>query len=189
VQWTAAATDSAELSLPAGTVGSSTVRQVEGTVVMAGETLVTVVGNLTADPELRYTNSGIPVVGFTIASTPRTFDRERSEFVDGEPLFLRCSLWRQAAENAAQSLQRGMRVIVNGRLKQRTFDDKEGQRRTVVEVDAEEVAASLTYAKAAVTKVTRSADDAPPRQGQAPAAESGPAGQAQAPAGGEPHPF
>ncbi|MET8413158.1 single-stranded DNA-binding protein [Streptomyces sp. NPDC005195] len=156
---------------------------------MAGEMLVTVVGNLTADPELRYTNSGIPVVGFTIASTPRTFDRERSEFVDGEPLFLRCSLWRQAAENAAQSLQRGMRVIVNGRLKQRTFDDKEGQRRTVVEVDAEEVAASLTYAKAAVTKVTRSADDAPPRQGQAPAAESRHAGQAQAPAGGEPHPF
>ncbi|WP_406434647.1 single-stranded DNA-binding protein [Streptomyces sp. NBC_01594] len=156
---------------------------------MAGETLVTVVGNLTADPELRYTNSGIPVVGFTIASTSRTFDRERSEFVDGEPLFLRCSLWRQAAENAAQSLQRGMRVIVNGRLKQRTFDDKEGQRRTVVEVDAEEVAASLTYAKAAVTKVTRSAGGAPPRQGQAPAAESRPAGQAQAPAGGEPHPF
>ncbi|WP_411087890.1 single-stranded DNA-binding protein [Streptomyces sp. 061-3] len=87
---------------------------------------------------------GIPVVGFTIASTPRTFDRERTEFVDGEPLFLRCSLWRQAAENAAQSLQRGMRVIVNGRLKQRTCDDKESQRRTVVEVDAEEVAPSLT---------------------------------------------
>ncbi|MER5363187.1 single-stranded DNA-binding protein [Streptomyces sp. NPDC002785] len=156
---------------------------------MAGETLATVVGNLTADPELRYTNSGIPVAGFTIASTPRHFDRERNEFIDAEPLFLRCALWRQAGENAAQSLTRGMRVIVQGRLKQRTFDDKEGQRRTVMEIDAEEVAASLTYAKAAVTKVTRSTGGAPPRQGPAPAAESRPAGQAQAPAGGEPHPF
>lgn len=95
---------------------------------MAGETLVTVVGNLTADPELRHTNSGLPVTGFTIASTPRVFDREHNEFV---ALFLRCSIWRQAAENAAQSLTKGARVIVTGRLKQRTFDDKEGTRRTV----------------------------------------------------------
>ncbi|MFD5513292.1 single-stranded DNA-binding protein [Streptomyces sp. NPDC127051] len=122
---------------------------------MAGETMVTVVGNLTADPELRFTASGVPVTGFTIASTPRVYDRDRSEFVDGEPLFLRCTLWRQAAENAAETLARGMRVIVTGRLKQRTFDDKEGQRRTVVEIDAEEAAPSLAYVKAAVSKVYR----------------------------------
>jgi single-strand DNA-binding protein len=114
-----------------------------------------VVGNLTADPELRHTASGLPVAGFTIASTPRVFNRERNEFVDGEPLFLRCSLWRQAGENAAQSLTRGTRVIVTGRLRQRTFDDKEGQRRTTVEIDVEDVAVSLTYATAQVTKTHR----------------------------------
>lgn len=103
----------------------------------------------------------------TVASTPRVFNRERSEFVDGEPLFLRCSIWRQAAENAAQSLTRGMRVIVTGRLKQRTFDDNEGQRRTVVEVDAEEVAASLTYATATVTKTYRSGGAPSPAAGTA----------------------
>ncbi|MFI9825564.1 single-stranded DNA-binding protein [Streptomyces sp. NPDC052013] len=135
---------------------------------MAGGTLVTVVGNLTADPELRYTNSGIPVAGFTIASTPRIFDRDRSEFIDGEPLFLRCSLWRQAGENAAQSLARGMRVIVTGRLRQRTFDDKEGIRRTTVEIDAEEIAVSLTYARADVTKTYR--QGMPSQRGPAPAA-------------------
>ncbi|MFD9622042.1 single-stranded DNA-binding protein [Streptomyces virginiae] len=117
--------------------------------------MVTLVGNLTADPELRFTASGVPVAGFTIASTPRVHDRDRSEFTDGEPLFLRCTLWRQAAENAAETLTRGMRVIVTGRLKQRTFDDKEGQRRTVVEIDAEEAAPSLIYAKATVTKAHR----------------------------------
>ncbi|MEU3279154.1 single-stranded DNA-binding protein [Streptomyces antibioticus] len=150
---------------------------------MAGETLVTVVGNLTADPELRHTASGLPVTGFTIASTPRVFDRERNEFVDGEPLFLRCSIWRQAAENVAQSLTKGARVIVTGRLKQRTFDDKEGIRRTVVEIDAEEIAASLTYARAAVTKTYRPGGTAPaPR----PTADTG---QAQATAPAETHPF
>lgn len=113
-------------------------------------------GNLTADPELRFTASGIPVAGFTVASTPRTYDRERAEWVDGEPLFLRCSLWRQAAENAANSLTRGTRIIVTGRLKQRTFDDNEGQRRTVVEMDAEDVAVSLAYVTASVTKTYRS---------------------------------
>ncbi|MEU3282926.1 single-stranded DNA-binding protein [Streptomyces antibioticus] len=150
---------------------------------MAGETLVTVVGNLTADPELRHTASGLPVTGFTIASTPRTFDRERNEFIDGEPLFLRCSIWRQAAENAAQSLTKGARVIVTGRLKQRTFDDKEGIRRTVVEIDAEEIAASLTYAKAAVTKTYRPGGAAP-----APRSATADTGQAQA-APAETHPF
>lgn len=156
---------------------------------MAGETLVTVVGNLTADPELRHTNSGIPVAGFTIASTPRTFDRERSEFVDGEPLFLRCSLWRQAGENAAQSLTRGMRVIVTGRLRQRTFDDKEGIRRTTVEIDAEEVAASLTYATAKVTKAYR--QGMPSQGGPAPAARPVPdsPSASPSPAPAEPHPF
>ncbi|GGJ67604.1 single-stranded DNA-binding protein [Streptomyces brasiliensis] len=157
---------------------------------MAGETLVTVVGNLTADPELRHTASGLPVASFTIASTPRVFDRERNEFVDGEPLFLRCSIWRQAAENAAQSLAKGARVIITGRLKQRTFDDKEGQRRTVVEIDAEEVAASLTYATATVTKAYRSG--ASPQNGPAPAtrpASGENAGQAQDSASADPHPF
>lgn len=156
---------------------------------MAGETLVTVVGNLTADPELRHTASGIPVAGFTIASTPRVFDRERSEFVDGEPLFLRCSLWRQAGENAAQSLTRGMRVIATGRLRQRTFDDKEGIRRTTVEIDAEDVAASLTYATAKVTKTYR--QGMPPQRGPAPAA--GPVSDSAQPSPSaapvEPHPF
>lgn len=153
---------------------------------MAGETLVTVVGNLTADPELRHTSSGIPVAGFTIASTPRTFDRDRSEFVDGEPLFLRCSLWRQAGENAAQSLTRGMRIIVTGRLRQRTFDDKEGVRRTTVEIDAEEVAVSLAYATAQVTKTYRS--DTPSRSGPARTASESP-GTEMGTGTAEPHPF
>ncbi|MFJ9483858.1 single-stranded DNA-binding protein [Streptomyces mirabilis] len=156
---------------------------------MAGETLVTVVGNLTADPELRHTNSGIPVAAFTIASTPRTFDRERSEFVDGEPLFLRCSLWRQAGENAAQSLTRGMRVIVTGRLRQRTFDDKEGIRRTTMEIDAEEIAASLTHATAKVTKAYR--QGTPSQDGPAPTARPVPdsPSASPSPAPTEPHPF
>ncbi|MEY9995840.1 single-strand DNA-binding protein [Streptomyces sp. V4I8] len=156
---------------------------------MAGETLVTVAGNLTADPELRHTASGLPVAGFTIASTPRVFDRDRNEFVDGEPLFLRCSLWRQAGENAAQSLARGMRIIVTGRLRQRTFDDKEGQRRTVLEIDAEDVAVSLTYATAKVTKTYR---PGVPAQG-GPASTAGPGSASAQPSPGaapaEPHPF
>ncbi|MCX4580823.1 MULTISPECIES: single-stranded DNA-binding protein [Streptomyces] len=158
---------------------------------MAGETLVTVVGNLTADPELRHTNSGIPVAAFTIASTPRVFDRERSEFIDGDPLFLRCSLWRQAGENAAQSLTRGMRVIVTGRLRQRTFDDKEGVRRITVEIDADEVAASLTYATAQVTKAY--GQGMPSQSGPTPTARSVPdsasAQSSPSPAPAEPHPF
>src|SRR5215471_8581827 len=122
---------------------------------MAGETVVTVVGNLTADPELRFTPSGAAVASFTIASTPRTFDRNANEWKDGEALFLRCSIWRQAAENVAESLQRGMRVIVQGRLKQRSFETREGEKRTVVEVEVDEIGPSLRYATAKVNKESR----------------------------------
>jgi single-strand DNA-binding protein len=123
---------------------------------MAGETTITIVGNLTADPELRFTPSGAAVVGFTIASTPRAFDKNTNEWKDGEALFLRCSLWRQAAENLAESLTKGQRVIATGRLKQRSYDDNEGVKRTVVELDVEEIGPSLKYATAKVTKATRS---------------------------------
>ena len=110
---------------------------------MAGETVITVVGNLVDDPELRFTPSGAAVAKFRVASTPRTFDRQTNEWKDGESLFLTCSVWRQAAENVAESLQRGMRVIVQGRLKQRSYEDREGVKRTVYELDVEEVGASL----------------------------------------------
>ena len=121
---------------------------------MAGETVITVVGNLVDDPELRFTPSGAAVAKFRVASTPRVFNRETNEWKDGESLFLTCSVWRQAAENVAESLQRGMRVIVQGRLKQRSYEDREGVKRTVYELDVDEVGASLTYATAAVTKKT-----------------------------------
>jgi single-strand DNA-binding protein len=123
---------------------------------MAGETTITVVGNLTADPELRFTPSGPAVVGFTVAATPRTFDKSTNEWKDGEALFMRCSLWRQAAENTAESLTKGMRVIVTGRLKQRSYETREGEKRTVVELEVEEIGPSLRYATAKVTKATRS---------------------------------
>jgi single-strand DNA-binding protein len=123
---------------------------------MAGETPITVVGNLTADPELRFTPSGAAVANFTVASTPRTFDKQANEWKDGEALFLNCSVWRQAAENAAESLQRGMRVIVQGRLKARSYETREGEKRTVFEIDVDEVGPSLKYATAKVTKTTRS---------------------------------
>ena len=123
---------------------------------MAGETPITVVGNLTADPELRFTPSGAAVANFTVASTPRTFDRQTNEWKDGEALFLNCSVWRQAAENAAESLTRGMRVIVQGRLKARSYETREGEKRTVFEIDVDEVGPSLKYATAKVTKTTRS---------------------------------
>ena len=122
---------------------------------MAGETPITVVGNLTADPELRFTPSGAAVANFTVASTPRTFDKQSNEWKDGEALFLNCSVWRQAAENAAESLQRGMRVIVSGRLKARSYETREGEKRTVFEIDVDEVGPSLKYATAKVTKTTR----------------------------------
>ena len=122
---------------------------------MAGETVITVVGNLTADPELRFTPSGAAVASFTIASTPRTFDRNSNEWKDGEALFLRCSIWRQAAENVAESLQRGMRVIASGRLKQRSYETREGEKRTVIELDVEEIGPSLKYATAKVNRTQR----------------------------------
>ena len=123
---------------------------------MAGETPITVVGNLTADPELRFTPSGAAVANFTVASTPRTFDRQTNDWKDGEALFLNCSVWRQAAENAAESLTRGMRVIVSGRLKARSYETREGEKRTVFEIDVDEVGPSMKYATAKVTKTSRS---------------------------------
>ncbi|MCG7427811.1 single-stranded DNA-binding protein [Helcobacillus massiliensis] len=122
---------------------------------MAGETVITVVGNLTADPELRFTNSGVPVAGFTIASTPRTFDRQAGEWKDGEALFLRCSIWRDAAENVAESLTKGTRVIAQGRLKQRSFTDRDGNNRTTIELDVDEIGPALRYATAKPTRVQR----------------------------------
>ena len=122
---------------------------------MAGETVITVVGNLTDDPELRFTPSGAAVASFTVASTPRTFDRNTNEWKDGDALFLRCSIWRQAAENVAESLTKGMRVVVQGRLRQRSYETREGEKRTVVELDVEEVGPSLKYATAKVTKASR----------------------------------
>ncbi|KJY23584.1 MULTISPECIES: single-stranded DNA-binding protein [Streptomyces] len=121
---------------------------------MAGETVITVVGNLVDDPELRFTPSGAAVAKFRVASTPRTFDRQTNEWKDGESLFLTCSVWRQAAENVAESLQRGMRVIVQGRLRQRSYEDREGVKRTVYELDVEEVGPSLKNATAKVAKTT-----------------------------------
>ncbi|MDF6043578.1 single-stranded DNA-binding protein [Streptomyces sp. JH14] len=121
---------------------------------MAGETVITVVGNLVDDPELRFTPSGAAVAKFRVASTPRIFDRQTNEWKDGEGLFLTCSVWRQAAENVAESLQRGMRVVVQGRLKQRSYEDREGVKRTVYELDVEEVGPSLKSATAKVTKTT-----------------------------------
>src|SRR5690348_10505487 len=122
---------------------------------MAGETVITVVGNLTDDPELRFTPSGAAVASFTVASTPRTFDKNSNEWKDGDALFLRCSIWRQAAENVAESLTKGMRVVVQGRLRQRSYETREGEKRTVVELDVEEVGPSLKYATAKVTKSSR----------------------------------
>jgi len=123
---------------------------------MAGETVITVVGNLTNDPELRFTPSGQAVASFTVASTPRTLDRQSNEWKDGDPLFLRCTVWRQAAENVAETLHKGYRVIVQGRLKQRSFETREGEKRTVVELDVDEVGPSLRYATARVNKAGRS---------------------------------
>ncbi|MCB8992738.1 MAG: single-stranded DNA-binding protein [Nocardioidaceae bacterium] len=122
---------------------------------MAGETVITVVGNLVDDPELRFTPSGAAVANFRIASTPRTFDKQSNEWKDGEALFLSCSIWRQAAENVAESLQKGMRVIVQGRLRQRSYETREGERRSVYELDVEEVGPSLKYATAQVTRAQR----------------------------------
>ena len=123
---------------------------------MAGDTIITVVGNLTADPELRFTPSGAAVANFTVASTPRIFDRQNNEWKDGDALFMRCSIWREAAENVAESLTRGARVVVQGRLKQRSYETKEGEKRTVVELEVDEIGPSLRYATAKVNKASRS---------------------------------
>ncbi|MEI7655496.1 MAG: single-stranded DNA-binding protein [Actinomycetes bacterium] len=148
---------------------------------MAGETTITVIGNLTADPELRFTASGHAVASFTVASTPRTFDRETNGWKDGETLFLKCSVWRQYAENVAESLTKGARVIVTGRLKQRSYE-KEGEKRTVYELDVEDVGPALRTATARITKVQRSGGEggsggpstsSEPSWGGAPAAGGG----------------
>ena len=123
---------------------------------MAGETTITVVGNLTDDPELRFTPSGAAVAKFRIASTPRTMDRQSGEWKDGEPLFLACNVWRDAAEHVAESLQRGARVIVQGRLRQRSYETREGEKRTVYELEVDEIGPSLRYATAKVQKMSRS---------------------------------
>ena len=123
---------------------------------MAGETTITVVGNLTDDPELRFTPSGAAVAKFRIASTPRTMDRQSNEWKDGEPLFLACNVWRDAAEHVAESLQRGARVIVQGRLRQRSYETREGEKRTVYELEVDEIGPSLRYATAKVQKMSRS---------------------------------
>ncbi|WP_203937904.1 single-stranded DNA-binding protein [Spirilliplanes yamanashiensis] len=123
---------------------------------MAGETIITVIGNLTDDPELRFTPSGAAVAKFRIASTPRTMDRTTNEWKDGEPLFLACTVWRQAAEHVAESLQRGARVIVSGRLRQRSYETREGEKRTVIELEVDEIGPSLKYATAKVQKMSRS---------------------------------
>jgi len=123
---------------------------------MAGETTITVVGNLTDDPELRFTPSGAAVAKFRVASTPRTMDRQSGEWKDGEPLFLQCNVWRDAAEHVAESLQRGARVIVQGRLRQRSYETREGEKRTVYELEVDEIGPSLRYATAKVQKMSRS---------------------------------
>src|SRR6218665_3164769 len=135
---------------------------------MSGETVITVIGNLTADPELRFTPSGAAVANFTVASTPRIYDRQSGEWKDGEALFLRCNIWREAAENVAESLTRGSRVIVTGRPKQRSFETREGEKRTVIELEVDEIGPSLRYATA---KVTRAAGGGGQSRGQIPADE------------------
>jgi single-strand DNA-binding protein len=152
---------------------------------MAGETVITVVGNVTDDPELRFTPGGAAVANFTVASTPRTFDRQTSEWKDGDTLFLRCSVWRQAAENVAESLHRGTRVVVQGRLKQRSYETREGEKRTVVELEVDEVGPSLRYATAKVNKVARSGGSG----GYGGGGGAGGGGGGSAPAGGYDDPW
>ena len=136
---------------------------------MSNEPNLTIVGNLTADPEMRFTPSGAAVASFTIASTPRTFDRASNQFRDGETLFMRCSIWRDAAENVAESLTKGMRVIVTGRLVQRSYQTRDGENRTVVEMQVDEIGPSLKYAKAQVARVQRQEPQQPQGSWSAPA--------------------
>lgn len=133
---------------------------------MANETVLTIVGNLTADPELRFTNSGIPVASFTVASTPRTFDKQANEWKDGEALFMRCSVWRDLATNLAESLTKGARVVVQGRLQQRSYTDKEGNQRSAIDLQVDEVGPSLRYATAKPVRANRNTQQQPPQQSQ-----------------------
>lgn len=149
---------------------------------MAGETIITVVGNLTADPELRYTQNGLAVANFTIASTPRTFDRQANDWKDGEALFLRASCWREFAEHVASSLTKGSRVVATGRLKQRSYETKEGEKRTAIELEVDEIGPSLRYATAQVTRASGGAGGGGGSRPQAVADE--PWGAAAAPASG-----
>ncbi len=156
---------------------------------MAGETIITVVGNLTADPELRYTQNGLAVANFTIASTPRTFDRASNEWKDGEALFLRASVWREFAEHVAGSLAKGSRVIATGRLKQRSYDTREGERRTTIELEVDEIGPSLRYATAQVSRATGGGGQRPQVGGggapAAPAADPWSAGGSAPSSGGD----
>jgi single-strand DNA-binding protein len=152
---------------------------------VAGDTIITVIGNLTADPELRFTPAGAAVANFTVASTPRQFDRQTNEWKDGEALFLRCSIWREAAENVAESLTRGSRVIVSGRLKQRSYETREGEKRTVVELEVDEIGPSLKYATAKVNKASRSGGGGGGFGGGGGSRQPAPAGGGAAPAGGD----
>ena len=140
---------------------------------MANDTIITLVGNLVDDPSLRFAQSGAAVANFTIASTPRTFDKQSNEWKDGDTMFLNCSIWRQAAENVAESLTKGTRVIVQGRLKSRSYDDRDGNKRTVFEVEVEEIGPSLARATAVVTRATTGGGKPAPRQpaGRTPAAD------------------
>lgn len=140
---------------------------------MAGETTITVVGNLTNDPELRFTPGGDAVANFTIASTPRTFDRAANDWKDGETLFLRASVWKEAAENVAESLTKGMRVVAQGRLKSRSYETKEGEKRTVMELEVDEIGPSLRYASAKVTRTQRSNNGGSSPSGRGDAGNSG----------------
>ena len=149
---------------------------------MSGEIIITLVGNCVDDPTLRFVPSGAAVCNWTIASTPRTFDRQSNEWKDGDPLFLPCSIWRQAAEHVAESLTKGMRVIVQGRLKSRSYETREGEKRTVLEIDVEEVGPSLTWATARVTRNDRSGAG----QSRPQAQQQRPAGDPWAPPAGDP---
>jgi single-strand DNA-binding protein len=144
----------------------------------AGDTQITIIGNLVGDPELRYTPTGQAVATFRVASTPRFMDRTTNEWKDGDSLFLSCNVWRQAAENVAESLQRGMRVIVSGRLRQRSYETKEGEKRTVYEVEVDEVGPSLRNASAKVTRSSRSG-------GSGFGGQSGQSGSGQSGSGGQ----
>lgn len=150
---------------------------------MAGDTYITLVGNLTADPELRFTPSGAAVSSFTIASTPRSFDKNSNEWKDGDALFMRCSAWRQMAENVAESLQRGMRVIAWGRINQRSYETREGEKRTVIEMTVEEIGPSLKYATAKVTRLQRGESRGTPAGGSGGGSDD-PWGSAPASSGG-----